>query len=690
MNELETLNPPETSENQFGIRLLGQSALNSTESPHDIAIEKARNFFNRYERILAEYARAASIRYVMSTTAETFAFYPDSFTVEAPLSWFTPGEEFTEEELYFANLHELGHFIDMRKNPQAFLKNFGYMEEKAKTLANAYLKKHPNAAPGDSVARFFYEQINTLYNILDDIYVNRYTNDRSRFFGEGDGRPAIESLYTKLGFNKTDKTESPLHEQMINSLMSMAMFGFSIQDLTIDPRVMAALNKKAFGLSIPAFIDSKLTSKLGIKVDPEERYKYIRNAIEPIYLELLEKALEDQENKKERNDDVRNNVQKNNSGNIDSFNPFNKKQDARVSDNILEHKIDEQTIKEILNSMREDDEMEGLSPNERANRQNQKNTEKFDSKHDITPSERKLNDRIQEKIKDARKEMFKFWQSLIGKSTSYVQTIQNRQPTGRLNISEFIRKYPEVVSQERTSSIGDGRLRVYDRKGLKRQIVDQPEEIEISLLIDCSGSMDGRKIEAARTTAALLLYSIKDFNGELKSTRNKTHSKLRANTEVILFGDTPITIKQFDKFNNNPDANDAQIVKSISQISNRREGTHDAAPLENIHQSISARDYRKIESRKLQKIIFEITDGASQDDIKTKTVLDQLADEGVVVVGFQIGDVDDRDRAIFKYTWDNANTNPNNKKGIFIGENISELPTALMANLANQLANIRI
>ena len=675
----------------------------STFNPEKVA----RHFIKRHGQQLGLFARDSSLSFEPSPAAETFSFHPKEFKVEMPLKWFA-SEEYTENELDFANHHELAHFIDMRKNPEAYLENFDRMEQKAETLAKQYLQKHPGRAPLDSVKKFYHRQIHALYNTLDDIYVNNLVFNRNKFFDFGDGEKAVETLYEKLGFGERDLTDQPLHTQMTMSLLRDEMLGGAQGKSIVDEQVENVLSKKKLGKSIRELIDLELKPRRGILLDPAERYQKIRNLIEPEYLELLEDALDDQEqddNKaKNREDDNTDNSgkdaengegseennenskdnQDNESSKSNDFDPFG---DNKKSVNILDHSdSDEQVIKDILNSFKEADEVARMSPREREKYQTAKRVQEFDQEYNISKAEREENDEIQAKIKKARQEMRKFWRQLVGRSIEYRQAIIHGQRKGKLNINSVIDKYPDLIDSQRKGDFRD--LEIYDRVGLGEKIIDQPDTIDISLLIDCSGSMNGLKTLVAKEAAALLMYSIKDFNDELERTRRETKSKLRANSEIIVFGSDFAKIKNFDR-ETNYDGNDAAIIKAISKIDSDHGNTNDASPLESILASLSSEERLRIKQGKLKKIVFEITDGQPDDPGKTAERISTLAREGVIMVGFQIGEVSEYEKVIFQTVWANRSGEVR-KQGIFVGRDVTELPNKLINSLADLLNSIRV
>lgn len=737
------------SDARIGAMALKTGVWNNDEA-ESIAKVEAESFLRRHGRELALFSKDSKLTFVPSTSADTFAFHPDKFKVEVPLDWFA-SEKYNENELSFANHHEIAHFIDMRKNPKAYLDNFEKMRQRAERLTKDYLAKHPGEANEDSVRDFYRKEIHGLYNVLDDIYVNNLVFQRNKFFDSGDGRKSVESLYEKLGFENADLTDRPLNEQMIYSVLRDEMIGKTHGKSIVDERVESVLKKKkklaeTLGENIQEIIDRDLKPRQGTLKDPAERYQIIRALVEPEYLKLLEVALEEQANKNRQEQEHSGNDGKNDESNRNEegsqgeggeknqdsdrtgggqneenredkhdkangqpevgnngneFNPFGDKRN-NASDILSHGENGDQVIEEILKSLEEAKRVDEMSQKERKKYLTEKRIQEFDEKHDIKKEERAECERVKKQIDGALKKMREFWPRLIGKSIEYQQTILHRQRRGRLNVGSYVQDYAEVVESERRGDLR--KLEIYDRNGLERRIVDQPERIDVTLLVDCSGSMrSGTKVEVAKQTAALLMYSIKDFNRELKSTQKETHSKLRANTEVIVFGDSFESVKTFKGTSSRNDNkkvkkferedpsgdNDAEIIKSISEINSERGSTDDASPLESIFAGLTSNERRKIEQGKLKKIVFEITDGVSNDPSSTAERLAALAKSGVIVVGFQIGDVGRQEKETFQDIWNDGQRN-DNKKGIFIGNKINELPDRLMSELKRLLNNIRM
>lgn len=675
-------------------------------SPSELdTVHIAERFITAHLRGLSEFAGDSSLRYEVQEQGKTFAFYPREKKVKLPAKWFDG--EYSDGELVFSSFHELAHFIDMRKNPEEYLKNFERLEEKAENLAKQYCQKYPSQASIGAVKKFYYDELHTLYNCLDDIYVNALVKYKAPKYGNSYGGEEVISLYRKLGFGGADSKEQPLHMQMTYALLRDAMVGDKLGKSEVVPEVAETLDKRHNKRSIRDRVTQDLRPKGGILVDPAERYQMIRDIIEPEYLRLLEKALDDFNNQRNDNsgksDDSQeadnqegdgsesglgnqfNKSEGSKSQPNDDFSPFGR-QDNMGND--FFNNGDEESTKKMIEDFAEEDKVRRMSPFERSEYNKQKAQAKFDKEHNIEPNVREEFERTKSKIGKARREMQDFWNSLIGKSIEFERHIISEQRQGKLNIGSVIKNYPDFVDAMYSGNLDE--LNIYDKSELERILVDKPEAIEITLLVDGSGSMSGDRIEMARAAATLMMLSIKDFNEELEYKRRETHSKLHANTEVIMYGSDFERIKEFEKnvdYNNS--LGEAEIVKSVSNMVSNYGGTDDSAPLQELEQGLTHEQREQIKQGKLVKIIFEITDGGSQSKRASRLNVQKLMQSGVLMFAFQIGDVDEREKDTFGYIWNN--NNDGKERGISIGDSeITSLPHKLIAALKETLKDIRI
>ncbi len=700
---------------------------------------KAKQFVNTIAKPLSVFMEDSSLTYVTSKEDETFCIYPKTGEIHVPEKWFTG--EYSDLELRFSAHHEAAHFMDMRKNPETFMKNFEEAEEMSHKMAKEYLRKHQDCQKDEeSIASFFNGELHSFNNVMDDIYVNSLVKNKSPLFSQREPRENIKTLYNKIGFgeedqeyypgqNGEDRKEIPFHRQMLNSMLREMMLADnpgSLEQTKVSPEVEEVLRKKQYGRTIFDIINDDVVSKYGgIQNDPGERHQVLRARIRPSYIDLLWKALEKQEQQdkedqqkgqqggqggqgqngeqqggqdsqgqngeqqggqggqgqNEQSGDQSGNESHSQDG--DNFDPFHDgNNQQKPNKNILSKDIDKE--KQILDDMIEAKRVEDMTPEERADYINKQKQEKFDDEHGITKNERLQHERTKKRIDSARKEMRKFWQSLIGKSINYERKYQAERTKGQIDVRSFIKHYPEYVSGVRRGDIDN--LPIYGRYENEKQIVDKPDRIDITLLVDASGSMSGKRTQAAREAATLLALSIKDFNNQLDAKRQKTNSKLRARSEVYAFGTGFKKIKQFEKKDKKIDTSEAEIIKLSSAIDADMGGTEEYRAYMDIEQNLSQEDKNKIADGKLKRIVFEITDGSPNDISKTKEHIEALRKEGVIVYGFQITD-NDGDRRSFDEIW---NSDPENPYGIHIGDNVEDLPKKLIEVAGALLGDIRI
>ena len=681
------------------------------------------SFMRQHGRDLSVFAGDASLNYKIHNTPgiNTAYFNPKEVSINIPESWLS-NPEYNQPQLKWIQYHELGHFIDMRKNPEVFLDNFKKMEQDAERLTRDIIARHPNVDK-NKLKGYIYEAIHSLYNRLDDIYVNNLVGIRSPNYRNGEYAKDVSKLYIdKLGYSETDISEIPPHEQFSIALLQDEMVGDVIGRAHVSDKVEAVLAKKILGRNIREIVDQKLKPTPNRPVDPKDRYNLIRAVIQPEYYKLMmdfiEEKLYEEENMNFNQQDQESDSQgsesqdsqdsqqdqesdsqesqqtKNHSHQADKDRKSSDQMDADTKADFLDYyeenkdseiSIDEETVRQILEFFAEQQKIDAMSPKEREDYLSKKQQEQFDEENNISSRERDIYESVKARIDKPRKEMRNFWKNLIGKSIEYESRRVDQQRRGKLNINDFIDNYAQITESQKR---GDNReMNIYSRSELEAIPVEKPEKIEISLVVDGSGSMEGDKIKVARATAELLMLSIKDFNDYLNQTRRQTKSKLRADTEVFVFGSDFEKVKSFSE-GKNVNIEEADIIKSISKINNEYGFTADYNPLNYSSATINKDQRHKISQQKLKKIVFHITDGGSDDPQEAQLAVSRLIDEGVLTFAFQIGEVNSCERAEFEYVW---NSQPNGlKMGMYIGENIASLPLELSKKLTEALKGIRL
>ena len=701
------------------------SKIESRPSDSDI-----HSFMRRHGRDLSVFAGDASLKYKIHNTPgiNTAYFNPKEVSINIPESWLG-NPEYNQPQLKWIQYHELGHFIDMRKNPEVFLDNFKKMEQDAERLTRDIIARHPKADK-NKLEGYIYEGIHSLYNRLDDIYVNNLVGIRSPNYRNGEYAKDVSDLYIdKLGYSETDISEIPPHEQFSVALLQDEMVGDIIGRAHVSDKVEAVLSKKILGRNIREIVDQKLKPTPNRPVDPKDRYNLIRAVIQPEYYKLMmdfiEEKLYEEENMnfnqqdqgsqqdqesdsqgsesqdsqdsqqdQESQDSQQSDQTKNHGHQAERDEKSSDQMDADTKADFLDYyeenkdsemSIDEETVRQILEFFVEQQKIDAMSPKEREDYLSKKQQEQFDEENGISSDERDIYESVKARIDKPRKEMRNFWKNLIGKSIEYESQRVDQQRRGKLNVNDFINNYAQITESQKR---GDNReMDIYSRNELEAIPVEKPEKIEISLVMDGSGSMEGDKIKVARETAELLMLSVKDFNDYLNQTRRQTKSKLRADTEVFIFGSYFEKVKSFSE-GKNVNIEEADIIKSISKINDEYGSTADHNPLNYISATINKDQRHKISQQKLKKIVFHITDGGSDDPQEAQLAVSRLIDEGVLTFAFQIGEVDSRERAEFEYVW---NSQPNGlKMGTYIGDDISSLPLELSKKLTEALKGIRL
>lgn len=163
---------------------------------------------------------------------------------------------------------------------------------------------------------------------------------------------------------------------------------------------------------------------------------------------------------------------------------------------------------------------------------------------------------------------------------------------------------------------------------------------DVTLVADRSSSMNKpdetgtiKNVEQ-RKGVALMLEALTEFSKELDDIRDDLLYDLHVRTEAWAFGD------------------DAQIgiLKPLSETLTEKErvavyktlgstpgnNTKDFAALRRIKESISEEDWQRIEEKKLRKIIIVLSDGVSADAGAVQSIIKELRDRGVIVVGVGI------------------------------------------------------
>jgi hypothetical protein len=295
------------------------------ESKEDIEAyrEHAQAFIDRYSKtgFFASFSGDTSIRFKLGQ-----AFYFDFQKGEVNLAtdWFY-NKGFSEKQILWACMHEIGHFDDFKNDPERLMQNFDHIADEARKTGDIMLRKweavldqsdpkqkafldslkktepvnpnRPEKGSFNRLAQSAYGIHHPFFNWLDDIWVNNSVSRKAASFERGtEGGREIESLYKNKLFPGFDysKGESR-HRQFINKLLRDD--NVPDEQCIVSPDVEEALNRKIqFGgksYTAKELIATFIKPRTGRNTKAGERYAILKRTLEPIFKELLAKDIDD-------------------------------------------------------------------------------------------------------------------------------------------------------------------------------------------------------------------------------------------------------------------------------------------------------------------------------------------------------------------------------------------------------------
>lgn len=168
---------------------------------------------------------------------------------------------------------------------------------------------------------------------------------------------------------------------------------------------------------------------------------------------------------------------------------------------------------------------------------------------------------------------------------------------------------------------------------------DLPQELfgdfDVTLVCDRSISMNKEQKAAEQKKAAILiLEALKEFCDELDEMRSDLKHDLNVRSEVWGFGGLsevgmlkPLSEQLTEKQR-------VSVYQELAQTPG--DSTMDFLALEKIRDEVTPEEWRKIESKKLRKVIIVLTDGGSSDSAKVQQLLRQFETAGVAVAAIGI------------------------------------------------------
>lgn len=620
-----------------------------------------KSFLNRQKRSLITYTNNPNLEYIPDENLKKFKLDPINNKFYIPLSYFLYND-IDENTIMFHIYYELSNYSDWIKNADKYLHIDKYWKIEIDSLASFFLKKvkseHLEDDPAYSnkvISSYIKKEMRlflyTIYKYIGflklmqfvPLYRNPYEFEK------------IKEYMKKNVVNQELILSYPKHRAFSESFLYIELFKTIA---TIDRVDNNPFYEKVFNTNYYDFISNTLVSKIIEFKDINYYNPFIKSFIYPTFEKLFKEEIAEIK------------LQSSKSKNKDK----SKSSDDLLQDDSYNYnddfKLNNDDIEEILEKIIED--------NEKTKSREQINDSILNLKlKNISNDEERLFNHYVLKTQKQRNEMKKFWMKLIGDMKKETNIRKTEQIKGKLDVPSFIKHYPDFLEAEKDGNYK--KLPIFSKYILSSKDKVLPDRIEVSFLIDNSGSMNESKIEAARNTLTLTLLSLNDFNDFLKSNSKDT----KVLSECYFFASKSAKIKKFDYSDKSKEMED--IIKSIVKLNGSSGATDDAKSLLNILNSISKKDERDLSNGKLIKIIFEITDGASSFPGLMKNNIKKLLEKNVELYAFQIGKNNYKSKNTFNFIWNEDFTYPH---GVIVGEDIDRLPDKLLNILSKNMNNI--
>jgi hypothetical protein len=625
-------------------------------------IEEAKKhceeFLQKEQRSLATFTGDSSLRYLPASKLQRFLLDPSKGILYLPLESFLD-RKLDENQILWHIYYELALYSDWKRQTKKYRDRKKDWQKEFDHMTSYLLARIRKEGLGNDPA--YEPKIISNYvrrEILDFLYQMDKQISFLRvlqmcpIYREKENFDKIVSYMKQTGKTMESISEMPRHRAFANSFLRIELYK---REPMFDECAENPFDKKIFNQPFFGFIHDQFIRQINNGHGIIERDPFLRSFVFPTFEQLWKQEIDEMMFYQSTGQ-----KEEQGKGGKGSFEP-SKEEDMPDS---LESTQEE--VEKILDEMLE--QQDQISESVQNAIQGKLDLETYG----ISQSDQQLFQFYSNKMKPEREQMRQFWRKLIGDAKKEISVKKNGQVKGKLNIDSFIHAYPDFVEAEKKGNYKN--LPIFDRYLLEAQADKLPERIEISFVIDNSGSMNASKIEAARKALAVTLLSIDDFNGYLKSNAEQLNQKIEVLSETWFFGSKYYNVKEFNDKNGKEKEN-SDIIRSIVKLNAADGATDDAGCLRKISDSITPLQESELKKGKQIKIIFEITDGASSFPGAAKEAVQELLSKNVEIYAFQIGKNNETNEKIFHFVWNEGYKQPH---GVIIGEQVEKLPKELL------------
>jgi len=700
----------------------GEGPLRVPYSKEEIAryVSEAQLYLEQIRKtgILYEFTRDTSLSFQVGEVGSGFWFNGDSGTINLDPQWFIE-RGLSKKDIFWATLHEIRHFEDMRGNEESHEQLVMHCIDKARQLGTSLLEKwqaaldlndpaqqdffksltkelpfdpqKPSRGTLPAYARPIYKMyFSTLYNCLDDVWVNHGIYDKvSDFEPHKAGGERVRKIYTDVLFPRNDYSEATKAKQFSFALLRRAMV--PDEDLVLSEEVQEALATEyvRLGRKIPniqTFVDKYIKPLPGRDTSNTARYELIQKYLEPLFDDMVRRDLEEFQ-PKYKPPQEKGAVQPGDTSDQGpetddlgtSYSPY----DAEVA-SLEENSIDQlpERAGEEMKEFAEKKQVERKAEKEQQAAEDNKTPEQKQAAAQAKARQKRIDKKVNEDLSltgDQERENKKL--ELQKNAENYARYVESIKPyvqelasfwASLIGSGKSLHRVDQTRKKEGSLNVQTAiqewaaikqssatEPRVFDKKTLEVKHSVQPEEIRVHLAADMSQSMDEDKRHVLTQVCVLITESIRQFQVMIQNSGYE--SLLKVDCQIVGYGDNALEVTPLGSDVFEQEAVPGKLLAGLG-------GTYNHTALVEIQKSYSEEDRARMKEKKLRSIVLEITDGGSSNSEIAKFILENLLAEGSIVRGFQIGTngkVNERDKEIF-----DALYTDNNEK---IGEQVLDL-----------------
>lgn len=640
--------------------------------------EKCAQILTRQERMLILFSGDMRLTYEVDRQGEQFVLLPKEQKVLVPLLFFQQIHA-DEDKLLWHLYQELALYPDWQRHPETYLSREESFRYETEELAGYFLKRVKAAGLTEEPA--YQPQVvcvwisSGIIDLLEDVdrwAASLIVQEKAPVYRSEEGKKRIgEMLFWEGAFlpedeSGVDTASAGPHRFFGKMLLETEFFGdmhvegapsSTEADKTADAEASEDQLHKILWAPVMGqprfqFLREQLLETYRRRGGIQERDALVRTFLLPEFLRLWKCDIDHM--KLERTKEEQSAEQKDRqSRRKASRKPFQSRQYVR---RMLQQMVDEK--KEEWQQAQRAQEGTDLAV------------------FGVTAQDRQLFRHYEEKVQPQREEMKRFWRRLIGEASREVSVLVEGVPKGALDVPELIRQWPAFTEAQQKQNYRE--LSVFDTWELRKEIRVLPEVLDISFVIDNSGSMRSGKLQPAREALAIVLLSLQDFKRYLEASAARMHQPVKVRTETWLFGTDCRRVLSFDDMGRKAEAD---TILSVTRLLGDNGTTDDGKCLQQILDSLTRTEEMELQSGKRTHLIFEVTDGASSFPGAAKKAAEELQKKHVEIQAIEIGlKNDEQARNVFEYIF--------GEHGTFLGNDTARLPSALMDAVKRQMVTV--